>query len=135
MNSKFVDFDRNLLIDSFGNTYDLSIYLVAAICYFESQIDVHSPTNAFSDWSENPSPETAKVFFRRAILEFGEGWRIWGRHFKNLGDWSGINATLINAKILSESDNLYGTVSSLIDLPRFFGPFILGERPPNLLLT
>ena len=21
------------------------------------------------------------------------------------------------------------------DLPRFFGPFILGERPPNLLLT
>jgi len=50
------------------------------------------------------------------IVDFGEGWRIWGKFFSKLNHWDDVNRLLIEAQKIIDQGDVAGSIDHLMKI-------------------
>lgn len=117
----YINFEKQELTDLNGNLFPFNETLHSCVLYFNKVINTKSAINEYEKWLKNPTKITAKEFLKAAIVDFGEGWRIWGKYFSKLNHWDDVNRLLIEAQKIIDQGDVAGSIDHLMKI-KGFGP-------------
>lgn len=112
----YIDFEKHELTDLKGNLFPFNETLQSCILYFNKVINTKSAINEYEKWLKNPTKIASKEFVKAVIVDFGEGWRIWGKHFSKLDQWDDINRILIDSKKTIDQGDVARSIDQLLKI-------------------
>ena len=110
----YIDFEKYEISDLNGNIFPFNETLQACISHFNKVINTKSSIDNYNLWKNDPNPNHSKEFIKAVVLDFGEGWRIWGKHFSNVNQWNDINKILIEAQTIINHGDVSGSIEQLL---------------------
>lgn len=110
----YIDFEKYEISDLNGNIFPFNETLQACILYFNKVINTKSAIDNYNLWKNDPNPNHSKEFIKAVVLDFGEGWRIWGKHFSNFNQWDDVNKILTEAQTIINLGDVSGSIDQLL---------------------
>ena len=112
----YINFEKYELTDLKGNLFPFNETLKSCVLYFNKVINTKSATNEYEKWLKNPTEISSKEFLRAVIVDFGEGWRIWGKYFSKLNQWDDVNGLLIDAQKIIDRGDVAGSIDHMLKI-------------------
>ena len=112
----YIDFEKYELTDLNENLFPFNETLQSCLLYFNKVINTKSAINEQEKWSKNPTKIAAKEFIKAVIVDFGEGGRVWGKHFSKLNQWEDVNRLLIEAQKIIDQGDVAGSIDTLLKI-------------------
>ena len=112
----YIDFEKQELTDLKGNLFPFKETLQLCVLYFNKVINTKSAINEHEKWLKNPTKIASKEFIKAVILDFGEGGRVWGKHFSKLNQWDDANRLLIEAQKKIDKGDVAGSIEQLLNI-------------------
>ena len=112
----YIDFEKHELTDLNGNLFPFNETLQSCVFYFNKVINTKSSIIGHENWLENPTQIASKEFLKAVIVDFGEGWRVWGKYFSKLNQWDDVNRLLIEAQKIINQGDIAGAIDQLLKI-------------------
>jgi hypothetical protein len=112
----YIDFEKQELSDLKGNLFPFNETLHLCLLYFYKVINSKSAINEHVKWLKNPTKIAAKEFLKAVVVDFGEGGRVWGKHFSKLNQWDDVNKLLIEAQKIIDQGDVTGSIEKLLKI-------------------
>ena len=112
----YINFEKHELTDLKGNLFPFNETLKSCILYFNKVINTKSAIKEYEKWLSNPTQIASKEFLKAVIVDFGEGWRVWGKYFFKLNQWDDVNSLLIEAQKIIDQGDVAGSIDQLLKI-------------------
>ena len=112
----YIDFEKQELTDLKGNLFPFNETLHSCLLYFNMVINTKSAINEHGKWLKNPTKIASKEFLKAVVIDFGEGGRVWGKHFSKLNQWDDVNRLLIEAQKIIDQGDVTGSIEKLLKI-------------------
>jgi len=112
----YINFEKHELTDLKGNLFPFDETLKSCILYFNKVINTKSAIKEYEKWLSNPTQIASKEFLKAVIVDFGEGWRVWGKYFFKLNQWDDVNRLLIEAQKIIDQGDVAGSIDQLLKI-------------------